>query len=315
MSTPSKNNPRPTKSPHEALPEIKEVSRNVHEIHFALNSVKDTQWILLRSDCHHDSVHCDRAMEKRHLDEAVEKNALIIDNGDLYDAMQGKYDRRSSKDDLRPEYKHGDYLDKLVSEAYKFYKPYAKNIAILGQGNHETAILKHHETNLTERLKERLNIGLAEEEKVHLGGYGGWVRLCGHFHGGMQALNMHYFHGSGGGGPVTRGVIQTNRQAVFLPDANICLTGHTHDQWLVPIERQRINNKGRLFKDTCYHIKIAGYKEEYEDGFGGWHIERGAAPKPRGACWLELKYYTGIISETDKFRDRGMVCTPIMVDH
>jgi len=46
------------------------------------------QWILVTSDRHWDSVHSDRTMQKRHLDEAVERNALIIDLGDLFDAMQ-----------------------------------------------------------------------------------------------------------------------------------------------------------------------------------------------------------------------------------
>jgi len=294
------------------LPSVREISRNVHEIKFEFNKMSDEHWVLLRSDCHHDSKHCDRAMELRHLEEAKRKGALIIDNGDLYDAMQGKFDRRSNKSDLLPEYKKGDYLDALVSEAAKFYKPYAKNIAILGQGNHETAILKHHETNITERLKERLNVGLESHEKVHMGGYGGWVKFVGDYYGGKESVMMHYFHGSGGGGPVTRGVIQTNRQAVFLPDAQICLTGHTHDQWIVPIERQRIKNTAmKLYKDTQYHIKVAGYKEEYEDGYGGWHIERGAPPKPKGACWLKFTWFG---EERNGERLRNMRVQPILVD-
>ena len=32
-------------------------------------------------------------------------------------------------------------------------------------------------------------------------------------------------------------------------------------------------------------------KEEYQDGSKGWHIERGAPPKPLGGRWLELKPY------------------------
>jgi hypothetical protein len=37
------------------------------------------------------------------------------------------------------------------------------------------------------------------------------------------------------------------------------------------------------------HLAITGaYKEEYEDGFGGWHIERGAPIKPTGGRILNL---------------------------
>jgi hypothetical protein len=31
------------------------------------------------------------------------------------------------------------------------------------------------------------------------------------------------------------------------------------------------------------------YKEEYEDGHHGWHVERGAPPKPIGGRILRLK--------------------------
>ena len=31
------------------------------------------------------------------------------------------------------------------------------------------------------------------------------------------------------------------------------------------------------------------YKEEYEDGSKGWHVERGAPPKPLGGRILKLK--------------------------
>jgi hypothetical protein len=30
------------------------------------------------------------------------------------------------------------------------------------------------------------------------------------------------------------------------------------------------------------------YKEEYQDGFSGWHVERGAPPKPLGGRILKI---------------------------
>ena len=101
-------------------------------------------------------------------------------------------------------------------------------------------------------------------------------------------VNLKYFHGAGGGGPVTRGTIQTNRYSVYLPDGNIIVSGHTHDQWIVPITRERISKKGVVGLDECLHVRCGGYKEEYGDGFGGWHIETGKPPKPTGAMWLRF---------------------------
>ena len=114
-------------------------------------------WCLLRSDAHHDNPHSDNRMEKRHLDEALEKKAFIIDNGDAFCAMQGKGDPRASKNDIKEEHTKGSYLDSLVSTYADFLEPYAQNIAIMEKGNHELSVYKHRETDLTERLVSLLN--------------------------------------------------------------------------------------------------------------------------------------------------------------
>ena len=267
--------------------EIEQVSRNVHNFRFPLLNAGDSQWFLLSSDRHHDNAHTDHALERKHLDQAVERGAGIIDVGDMHCAMQGKWDKRADRSALRPEYQGGEYLDELVKHASEFYAPYAGNFIVVGRGNHETAITKRHETDLTERTCERMS--LLSGHKVYSGGYGGWVRLIADLgNGTRRMLQMKYFHGSGGGGPVTRGVIQTNRMSVFLPDADLVVTGHTHDHWIVPIARERINRKGKVHMDEQTHIRCGTYKDEYGDAFGGWHIERGGPPKPVGAVWLRV---------------------------
>ena len=35
-------------------------------------------------------------------------------------------------------------------------------------------------------------------------------------------------------------------------------------------------------------VRTATYKEEYNNGLGGWHVERGATPKPLGGRWLDM---------------------------
>jgi hypothetical protein len=129
-----------------------EISRNVHAGTLSVKTVKDEGWVLLVSDVHWDNPKCDRKRLKRDFDEAVKRDALIVSNGDFFCAMQGKYDRRSSKKDLRPEHQKNNYLDALVETAADWLEPYKRNLALLGQGNHETAIAKNHETDLLDRL-------------------------------------------------------------------------------------------------------------------------------------------------------------------
>jgi predicted phosphodiesterase len=270
-------------------PEVEKTSGNVLTVRFKDVAAGWEQKILLTSDRHHDSVHCDRSLEKKHRDQAMEDNALIVDVGDLFDAMQGKFDPRRSYENLRPEYKTQSYLDDIVTDAAKFYAPYAKRWLVVGRGNHDQTVLKNCGTDLISNLVYRMN---AEGGAcVQAGGYGGWVRFLFHVNKTKRmSLNLKYYHVSGGGGPVTRGVIQTNRQAVYLPDADIVVNGHTHDAWTLAVTRERLTGGGRITKDNLWFVRTPPYAEDYGDGSGGWHVERGAPPKPKGCGWVRLYY-------------------------
>lgn len=143
------------------------------------------QWILVSSDRHWDSVHSDRALQKQHLKQALERNALIIDLGDLFDAMQGRNDKRGNKASVRPEHQRGDYFTALTETAAEWFAPYAKNFLMLGTGNHETSIAKHNEINLTWHLGRLLN--QVEGANIHLGKYAGYIKL--HFRQGKEGTS------------------------------------------------------------------------------------------------------------------------------
>lgn len=263
-----------------------EHSRNVHSFHVTLPKVGAEQYFLLQSDVHFDNPHCKLELLRGHLEEAKRRNAPVLDAGDFFCAMQGKYDPRASKNDLRPEHQSGSYLDKLVSTAADFLHPFRHLLTLRAHGNHETGILKRAETDLTERLVERLK---ASGSPACSGKYSGWVRFYVK-HGGTRSksFDLWYHHGYGGGGPVTRGTIQTARTAVYVADADFVWMGHTHDAWTMPIEKIRLNAANRVEAFRQHHVRTPGYKDEYADGASGWHIERGGAPKPTGAAWLRL---------------------------
>jgi len=274
---------------------LRKLSKNVIEMRIDLVRNFDwEQWVLLRSDVHHDNPKCNQALEKKHLDEALEYDAPIIDNGDLFCAMQGKWDKRSDKNSLRDEHQGNNYFDLLVDTAAEFYKPYVSQWAVLGRGNHETAITSRHETDLTDRLAAKLR---SFGSNVESSGYGGWVifRFIDHNQAGGSAAQkdqkmLYHYHGTGGGGFVTRGVIQTNRIAVFTPDADIVLTGHTHDEWCVTIPRQRCSARGVLYHDEQLHVRAPGYKDAWGEGASGWEVEKMLGPKALGSAWLRFTW-------------------------
>jgi hypothetical protein len=268
---------------------IDALSRNVHRINLELPTKASRFRVLIQTDVHWDNPHCDQDLFRAHLDEAKQVGAPVLDFGDFFCCMQGKYDKRHSKSDVRPEHMGSNYLDRLISTAAAELRPYHSIMAVRGLGNHETAIRKAHETDLTERLVNQLR---AEGcTTAHAGGYSGWVRFCIKYNCGTRtSFDLWYHHGYGGGGPVTRGTIQTSRQAVYVPTADIVCNGHTHDAWVMPIAQVRLSRECKLERKMQVHVRTPGYKEEYGDGHGGWHSERGGPPKPLGAAWVE--FYT-----------------------
>src|SRR3990167_548851 len=138
-------------------PELERDAPNVLTVRFPDVSSGWEQWIMLSSDYHWDNPYCDRDLLRRHLDKALERNAMITIFGDWFCAMQGKYDPRKALGDVRPEHNGENYLDLLVSTAAEFYAPYAQNTILISHGNHETAILDRCGTSLLSNLAHRLN--------------------------------------------------------------------------------------------------------------------------------------------------------------
>ena len=243
------------------------------------------QWILLWADRHWDNVGTDQNFMLEELELARDRNAIIWDVGDFFCAMQGKYDPRSSKGALRPEHLKGDYLDCLVETATDFLGPYADLFAVMSQGNHEGSIKNRYETDLTGRLVNNLRrLG----SKVVQHKYNGFTRLQFHDNRYTRALVGWHTHGYGGGGPVTKDVIQTNRQGVFLEGVDFVISGHTHDAWVVPQAVVRFNRQNIVEHRERLHIKIPSMKTKF--GKNSWEDERGMPPKPIGSYWMRISY-------------------------
>lgn len=251
----------------------------------------DKNWeetkVLLISDLHWDNPKCDRDLLKKHLDQAVKGNHDILINGDLFCLMQGAYDPRKSKSDIRPEHNHANYFDAIINTAVDWFAPYAHLIKLVGYGNHETAILKRQETDIIERFVTLLNYKTGSA--IQVGGYGGWIRYQFNDGSNTQSFKIKYMHGFGGGGAVTRGTIQHNRMSVNVEGADAIWMGHVHEDYEMTYTVEELTNKDTVMLRDILMIRTSAYKEEYGDGSKGWHIERGASPKPIGGRWLIMK--------------------------
>jgi len=243
--------------------------------------------VFLMSDVHFDSVFCNRDLLKKHLDAALQENAWIVLGGDWFDAMQGRFDPRRSMDELRQEYRRDDYYDFVVSDSASFLASYAKQIVMICRGNHELAVLKNANTDLTDRLVYAL---AAHGGQAVAGGWKGWIRfiLSASEHNG--SVFLYFAHSAGdGSAPVTRGVIATNRQSVYLPDADIIWNAHNHHAYIVPLARERLTRKGVRYTDIAWHVRSPGYKREW-DSDSGFAAQRGFGPRPLGCAEVTIKH-------------------------
>lgn len=210
---------------------------------------------------------------------------MIIKVGDTFCAMQGRGDPRGDKESVRPEHWGGNYLDLLVKTAADWYTPYRHNIALIGLGNHETSVYKFHETCLVDRLSQCLRDKGGITRK---GGYSGWVRIMATSNGRRRhSHTAFYHHGFGGGGPVTKGMIDFNRMAEYIV-ADSIISGHVHYKNITPVPRMHLSDASVLVRDTLQYVRCGPYKDEFEDGHAGFHVEKGRGPRPLGGWWQRL---------------------------
>ena len=262
------------------------MSTNVHV--FTNNPFEEIK-ILLLSDIHWDNPKCNRELLKKHLNIALEQKMRILINGDTICGMTGKNDRRGTKETLRKEFARNDHWNSICEGAIEFFKPYAHLIEVIGYGNHETAITRHLEIDVLKFIVAGLNT--QENVNVQLGGYGGWViygfqRDNGH---GRACYRIKYYHGTGGGGPVSRGSIQFNRMKAMIENADMIWSGHVHEDMEMTYTVERISANHKVYLKNVTMVRTSTYKEEYNEGIAGWHVERGAPPKYLGGRILTLK--------------------------
>lgn len=271
-----------------------QLGRNVFRLNVHYRRNREWEWwFLLTSDQHWDNPHSNHELQLKHLKEARERNAGVLSAGDYFCLMQGKFDKRASKHSIRPEHQVDNYLDAVLKTGADFLEPYADMFVLIATGNHEQAIENRHETNMIDRFVGILNDRTGSH--IENGGYSGYLIFSfqdlNNKATQVSRINLRYEHGAGGGAPVTGGMIDSFRRAVYFPDAHIILSGHTHDQWVREFARQRVSWDGTLSHDIQTHIKIPSYKDEFGEGFGGWATAaKGMPPKPIGAYWLRFFY-------------------------
>ncbi len=108
-----------------------------------------------------------------------------------------------------------------------------------------------------------------------------------------MTTKVKYFHGSGGGGVVTKGAINQTRALEMYEDFDVFCMGHIHENSSRNDVREYVKFNAKVgfsVGQKQIHLTLTGtYKEEYGDGGSGWHVERGAPAKPLGGRILKME--------------------------
>jgi hypothetical protein len=248
---------------------------------------------LLMSDLHFGAAWCDRALIRSDLQWARKHNARIRIAGDVWDLILPKDRKRFVPSCLDPELRGKDnILNAALDLACRELGPYADLIEMIGCGNHETAITKHHGADMVALLIDRLS---TPKHQIHHGGYTG--AIVQHFRrkdGGGCRWVVWYHHGKGGAAPVSKGMIDFNRFSTYVRDADVLWCGHKHHRWVEDTSELRVPLTGNDFEIyPRKHIMTGAYDrgnhpQHDDDGnyVSDFATEGGFAPAGRGGIRL-----------------------------
>lgn len=271
----------------------RKVNDLVHEYKVIVNDSTGHNFSMFHlSDVHFDSINCDRDLLSKHLKQAEADNAMVLINGDFFDAMQGRYDPRGTKGAIRPEYKHSKYLDMIVDDGIEYLSKF--NIRYhINTGNHESNLLKRLETDVLQRLTDGLSHKGIE---VEYGGYTGYiiVKYCVKQNGGdreyASMLNqvIWYHHGYGGNAKRSKGTLSADIDMMQNPDADIVTKGHDHQSWYMPIATTKIKQNMDVVDKIIHHIRTGSYKKKERSH--GWEVEKGFNAPTLGGWRVDTFY-------------------------
>ena len=259
---------------------------------------------MLMSDLHIGSANCREEIIRRDLEQAEALDADIHINGDVFDAILPSDKKRYNPTALASWAQgRANVVDAAIDRAMGLLGPFAGRIRMIGVGNHETAVEKHHGSDPVALLVNFMN--REHGTAIEYGGYCGWLlyrfRTEGEGLGGQwRRFSIHYHHGSGGASPITKGLIQHSRKTTWVEGADVIWMGHTHHRNVDTSVAQFVNRAGHLEHRRRLHVTTGSYLTTYEQQSGkdalangrkaSYASDWGVAPQDKGGILLSVTF-------------------------
>tara|TARA_R100001530_G_scaffold80317_1_gene56059 strand:+ start:89 stop:937 length:849 start_codon:yes stop_codon:yes gene_type:complete len=246
------------------------------------------RYIRLASDYHLGSSATNEDDIIRELKDAQELDARINLFGDITDGILPKDFKRYTPSALiKALSNRDDILNATVDHMVAFLEPYAPQIDVLGSGNHEEAILKHHSFNILAMVIRILNMKKGVD--IKLGGYTGYItyRYENQAGGRTMSLVIYYHHGFGGSAPKTKGVLDFSKTSDCYEGYDVVAMGHKHTMASIPDVKVTIDKNGQpVFRDVFY-VRTGAYMDYTKDSYA---ISKGYNPAPHGGALIRTRF-------------------------
>ena len=246
------------------------------------------------SDLHLESKTHNRTQLDKDIKEAIEAGCRIYIGGDICEAiMPGDLKRYTrGRDSIDADAQ----LNEITRICFEWMRPYANFIDWIGIGNHEEAALKHSHYDITLGVITLLNMERDKNlQPIHHGGYKSFIRW--RFEHGensrTRTVTALHFHGTGGGAPVTKGMIDINRLRCDY-EADIFWIGHKHTEITDKPQRICLDTSGRIIAREQRAFFTAGYQDcyeqdDYSDGYKISFADRMLSATSIGFAMLEVR--------------------------
>lgn len=217
-------------------------------------NLPDNHNFILASDLHWGANNFDYKLFGKMIEIARAENARVFINGDIFDAILPGDKKRWSPSVFPVSV--DAYINEIMDKATEDFLPLADYIDWVGYGNHEESIIKYHGFDMLQELVRRLNAVRAMDlPPIVRGGYSGFIDLAFTRPGatGQTKVTVYHNHGTGGGAPMTKGMLTLSRAAMDV-FADVYWFGHIHKMIFDAGSSYVVCAAGRITKRKRYPI-------------------------------------------------------------
>lgn len=241
------------------------------------------------ADLHIGSPGFHRRKMVRDFEMCCENGYGIYIFGDLFDGIMPSDRKRSTPSVVVKELQGKNALiNASVKYVAEILRPFADNIQMISQGNHEYAIEKYHHQDILGMLHE--TTGIPTTASID-----GWIRHrlrrtnSEGDRSGSHVITTYFHHGWSGNAPVTEGVIDFSR--LDCQGADIVALGHNHKANLMDRCYRMLDLQGNEVIKDMKCVRVGGYYAAHgkgEDNSVSYARRAGLRPTPIGGTLIKF---------------------------